>query len=72
MHFFGALGVLMFLIGFLSAAYIGGAKLYKLYNDLPTILVVDNPFFYIALASMIIGVQLFVAGFVGELIINNQ
>jgi len=72
MHFFGALGVLMFIIGFLSAAYIGGAKLYKLYNGLPTILVVDNPFFYIALASMIIGVQLFVAGFVGELIINNQ
>jgi len=72
MHFFGALGVLMFIVGFLSAAYIGGAKLYKLYNGLPTILVVNNPFFYIALASMIIGVQLFVAGFVGELIINNQ
>lgn len=72
MHFFGALGVLMFIIGFLSAVYIGGAKLYKLYNGLPTILVVDNPFFYIALASMVIGVQLFVAGFVGELIINNQ
>lgn len=72
MHFFGALGVLMFIIGFLSAVYIGGAKLYKLYNGLPTTLVVDNPFFYIALASMVIGVQLFVAGFVGELIINNQ
>jgi glycosyltransferase involved in cell wall biosynthesis len=72
MHLFGALGVFMFIIGFLSAAYIGGAKLYKLYNDLPTILVVDNPFFYIALVSMVIGVQLFVAGFIGELIINNQ
>lgn len=72
MHFFGALGVLMFVIGFLSAAFIGGSKLYKLYNGLPTILVVDNPFFYIALVSMVIGVQLFVAGFVGELIINNQ
>lgn len=72
MHFFGALGVLMFVIGFLSAAFIGGAKLYKLYNGLPTILVVDNPFFYIALVSMVIGVQMFVAGFVGELIINNQ
>ena len=72
MHFFGALGVLMFIIGFLSAIYIGSSKLYKLYNDLPNILVVNNPFFYIALASMIIGVQLFVAGFIGELIINNQ
>lgn len=72
MHFFGALGVLMFVVGFLSAVFIGASKLYKLYNNLPTILVVDNPFFYIALASMIIGVQLFVAGFVGELIISNQ
>lgn len=72
MHFFGAWGVLMFVIGFLSAAFIGASKLYKLYNGLPTILVVDNPFFYIALSSMIIGVQLFVAGFLGELFINNQ
>lgn len=72
MHFFGACGVLMFVIGFLSAAFIGASKLYKLYNGLPTILVVDNPFFYIALSSMIIGVQLFVAGFLGELFINNQ
>jgi glycosyltransferase involved in cell wall biosynthesis len=72
MHFFGAWGVFMFIIGFLSAAFIGASKLYKLYNGLPTILVVDNPFFYIALASMIIGVQLFVAGFLGELFINNQ
>ncbi len=72
MHFFGALGVIMFTIGFISAAFIGASKLYKLYNDLPTILVVDNPFFYIALTSMVIGVQLFVAGFLGELFINNQ
>jgi len=72
MHFFGALGVLTFIIGFSSAFYIGASKLYKLYNDLPTTLVVDNPFFYIALACMIIGVQLFLAGFIGELIINNQ
>jgi len=72
MHFFGALGVLMFIVGFLSAGYIGASKLYKLYNGLPNILVVDNPFFYIALASMIIGVQLFLAGFIGELILNNQ
>ena len=72
MHFFGALGVLMFVVGFGSAFYIGAAKLYKLYNDLPTILVVNNPFFYISLTSMIIGVQLFLAGFIGELILNNN
>lgn len=72
MHFFGALGVLMFIIGFLSAAYIGASKLYKLYHDMPNILVVNNPFFYIALVSMLIGIQLFIAGFIGELILNNQ
>ncbi len=72
MHFFGALGVLMFIIGLFSAIYIGASKLYKLYNGLPNILVVDNPFFYIALVSMVIGVQLFLAGFIGELILNNQ
>ncbi len=72
MHFFGALGVLMFIVGFGSAFYIGAAKLYKLYNGLPTILVVNNPYFYIALTSMIIGVQLFLAGFIGELILNNN
>jgi glycosyltransferase involved in cell wall biosynthesis len=72
MHFFGALGVLMFVVGFGSAFYIGAAKLYKLYNGLPTILVVNNPFFYISLTSMIIGVQLFLAGFIGELILNNN
>lgn len=72
MHFFGALGILMFTVGLLSAIYIGTSKLYKLYSGLPNILVVDNPFFYIALASMVIGVQLFLAGFIGELILNNQ
>lgn len=72
MHFFGALGVLMFIIGFGSAFFIGASKLYKLYNGMPTILVVDNPFFYIALTSMIIGVQLFLAGFIGELILSNN
>lgn len=72
MHFFGALGVLMFIVGFGSAFFIGAAKLYKLYNGLPTILVVNNPYFYIALTSMIIGVQLFLAGFIGELILNNN
>jgi len=72
MHFFGALGVVMFIIGFGSAIFIGASKLYKLYNGMPTILVVDNPFFYIALTSMIIGVQLFLAGFIGELILSNN
>ena len=72
MHLFGALGVLMFFFGFLAAAWIGGSKLYKLYHGLPNILVTNNPWFYIALTSMIIGTLLFLAGFLGELILRSS
>src|SRR5690554_1432742 len=72
MHLFGALGVLMFLIGFGSAVYIGASKLYRLYTDMPYTLVTENPWFYIALTTMIIGTMLFLAGFLGELILRNQ
>ena len=72
MHFFGAIGVLMFSVGLLSAAWIGASKLYKLWNGLPAILVVNNPWFYIALSSMIIGVQMFLAGFLGELLLRTK
>ncbi len=72
MHLFGAFGTLMFLVGFISAFWIGASKLYKVYNQLPSILVVDNPWFYIALTAMLIGVQLFIAGFIGELILKNN
>lgn len=72
MHFFGAIGVLMFFVGFLSAIWIGASKLYKLWNGLPNILVVDNPWFYIALSAMIIGVQMFLAGFLGELFLKTK
>lgn len=72
MHLFGALGVLMFFLGFLSALWIGLTKLYKLYNDLPNILVADNPWFYISLTTMIIGTLFFLAGFLGELILQTS
>ncbi len=72
MHLFGALGVIMFMIGLFSAAYIGVMKLYKLYHGAPTILVTDNPWFYIALTTMIIGTQLFLAGFLGEIILRTK
>lgn len=72
MHLFGALGVLMFFLGFISATWIGASKLYKLYNGLPNILVADNPWFYISLATMIIGTQFFLAGFLGEIILRNS
>lgn len=72
MHFFGLLGTFMFLIGFLSAGYIGIMKLWKLYHHEPTILVTNNPFFYISLTTMIIGTQLFLAGFLGEIILRTK
>ncbi|WP_294825165.1 glycosyltransferase family 2 protein [uncultured Flavobacterium sp.] len=72
MHLFGALGVLMFIIGLGSAIYIGAAKLLRLYYHEKTILVTDNPWFYIALATMIIGTQLFLAGFLGEIILRTR
>lgn len=72
MHLFGALGVLMFIFGFFSAGWIGISKLYKLYHGLPNVLVTSNPWFYIALAVMIIGSQLFLAGFLGELILRSK
>ncbi len=72
MHLFGALGVLMFFFGFISAAWIGASKLYKLYQGLPSILVTDNPWFYISLTSMILGTLLFLAGFLGELILRSS
>lgn len=72
MHLFGALGSVMFVIGFLSAGYIGFVKLYRLYNDLPYDLVTNNPWFYISLTTMIIGTQLFLAGFLGEIILRTK
>lgn len=72
MHLFGALGVLMFLIGFLAAGSIGIMKLWKLYAHEPTILIANNPWFYIALTTMIIGTQLFLAGFLGEIILRTK
>ena len=72
MHFFGLLGTFMFLFGFLSAFFIGAKKLYRLQNGFDTILVTQNPWFYIALTSMILGTLLFLSGFIGELIIKNN
>ena len=72
MHFFGAAGVLMFIIGFLSTGLIIGIKLYRLYAGFHPMLVTENPLFYIALTTMIIGTQLFLAGFLGEIILRTK
>jgi len=72
MHLFGLLGTLMFVVGFFASLFIGISKLIKLYNHEPSILVTDNPWFYIALVSMVLGSQLFLAGFIGELILRTK
>lgn len=72
MHLFGAFGALMFVLGFISTGIIIAVKLIKLYSGFHTILVTSNPLFYIALTSMIIGTQLFLAGFLGEIILRTK
>ena len=72
MHLFGAFGVLMFLLGLVSTGFIIFFKLFKLYNGYETILVTNNPLFYIALTAMVIGTQLFLAGFLGEIILRTK
>jgi glycosyltransferase involved in cell wall biosynthesis len=72
MHLFGAIGSLMFIIGFCAAAYIGISKLYHMYNDMKYTLVTNNPWFYIALTTMVLGTQLFLAGFLGEIILRTK
>ena len=72
MHFFGSLGVISFLIGFISVGWIIYEKLSKISNNIPLDQirpVTDQPFFYIALVTIIVGVQLFLVGFISELII---
>jgi len=72
MHVFGFLGTIMFFIGFLAAFLIGADKLWCLANHIPQRLVTDSPYFYIALTMMIIGTQLFLTGFLGDLISRSS
>ena len=72
MHFFGLLGSLMFLIGLIAVIAVGAIKLYNMYHGNHYILVTDSPYFYISLTTMILGTQLFLAGFVGELVVRNS
>ena len=71
MHFFGLLGSLMFIFGFIAVVIVGVTKLYQMHSGMPYRLVTDSPYFYLSLTAMIIGTQLFLAGFLGELISRN-
>ena len=72
MHLFGLLGTLMFVIGFIASLYLGASKLYSVYHNYAARLLTERPSFYIALTSMIIGTQLFLAGFIGELVSRSS
>ena len=72
MHIFGLLGTLMFMLGFIAVCIVGGAKLYALSIGEPARLVTDSPYFYLALVAMILGTQLFLTGFVAELVSRNS
>ncbi|TAJ12509.1 glycosyltransferase [Marinilabiliaceae bacterium JC017] len=72
MHLFGTLGTLMFLVGFGSAFWLGVRKLWYVYHDISAQLVTDSPYFYISLVSMILGTQLFLTGFLAELVSRNS
>lgn len=72
MHIFGLLGTLMFLLGFVAICIVGANKLYALSMGVPARLVTDSPYFYLALTGMILGTQLFLTGFVAELVSRNS
>ncbi|MEG1580442.1 MAG: glycosyltransferase family 2 protein [Bacteroidaceae bacterium] len=71
MHVFGFLGSMMFFLGFVSILVVGGNKLYAIIENVKAPLITSSPYFYIALTMMILGTQLFLAGFLGELISRN-
>ena len=72
MHFFGLIGSLMFLISFFALVAVGSIKLYALQKGISAPLITNMPYFYISITGMIIGTQLFLAGFIGELITRNS
>lgn len=72
MHLFGTLGTLMFVLGFTASAWLGLRKLWYVYHSVKAPLVTDSPYFFIALTCMIIGAQLFMTGFLAELVSRNS
>lgn len=72
MHFFGLIGSLMFFVGFVAIIVVGAMKLHALHAHVPAMLVADNPYFHLSILAMVLGCMLFLAGFLGELIIRNS
>ena len=72
MHFFGLVGSIMFMLGFVAIIVVGAMKLHALANGIHAMLVGVNPYFHLSILMMILGCMLFLAGFLGELIIRNS
>lgn len=72
MHFFGFLGSLMFFVGFIAIIVVGASKMYAMKHGLGYRLITDSPYFYLAITAMLMGTQLFLAGFLGELVSRNS
>ena len=72
MHFFGLLGSFVFILGFISAVIVGANKLILLAKGIRAPLVTDNPYFFLALVAMVIGTQLFLTGFIAELVSRSS
>ncbi|MCM1137676.1 MAG: glycosyltransferase family 2 protein [Duncaniella sp.] len=72
MHFFGLLGSMMFIIGFIAVIVVGFGKLYHMYSGDDYKLVTESPYFFLALTTMILGTMLFLTGFIGELVVRNS
>ncbi len=72
MHFFGILGILMIIVGLAASVYLAVQKIIELHNGIVGNLITNSPYFYIALTSVIIGAQFFLAGFLGELISRSS
>ena len=69
MHFFGSMGTIMFIIGIIFTCYIGYEKLFIKTSGR---LITERPEFFIALTTIIIGIQFFIAGFIGEIVLNSN
>ena len=72
MHFFGAAGTVMFIVGFLSALWLGISKLIDVSQGIYGHLLTNNAWFFIALTMMVLGTLLFIAGFLGEMLIRTN
>lgn len=72
MHFFGLIGSVMFILGFIDVIVVGAMKLYALAHHTSAMLVADTPYFHLGILTMVLGCMLFLAGFLGELIIRNS